>query len=87
MVCCEYTPYMCKTIKYNLVISEPLTSFMLRNLETDDIIKYNSKFIITSHSNITVEQYTKLKPHNPDNDGCYLWLIDKDYSKLYDGEG
>lgn len=72
-----YTPYYCKSINYNIVISESISDLMIRNHN-----KNSDKFVIEFYKEINESEYLSMKKLNPTNES-YLDLLKKDYSKFY----
>jgi hypothetical protein len=77
-LCVEYIPFMCTPITYNLVISEELSDFLLRNIENAK--KDSASFKTTSIERVSKEFYNKLHKHNPTRQH-YIKLAKQDYSK------
>lgn len=73
-VTCEYTSYKCKGIIYNVVISESIVDFMLRNKEK---LWETDNFSILNFNTISFGDYAKIKYLNPTING-YLKLNKND---------
>lgn len=76
LITIEYQPYLCRSFKQTLVISEAPELFIVRNRS-----KENDSIVLLLYKNIEYPDYLKLKETNPKNDGSYLRLQKRDWSK------
>jgi len=77
-----YIPLMCNSITKNIVISEEVSKFLLKNLKEIKQKNNEDNILINFCKEISENDYKELKTFNPTNEG-YFKLLNRDYSKFY----